>query len=106
MDFTLDHTTTCDRCGWTTHHATIDDSYVVDDSATATGALCPECATDDDPHQKSFLGAAALQCQQRKERLANGQFLLGAARQFPLLPSAAQTPCRGHNETERLFPKR
>ena len=49
MDISLDQVTECDRCGVCVHHATVDDAYVIDDPATASGALCPACATDDDP---------------------------------------------------------
>ena len=42
----------CDRCGATEPYTAerVDDAYIVDDPARATGALCPNCATDDDQH--------------------------------------------------------
>lgn len=44
------HTITmCDRCGTTHRHAYINEAYLVDDPGTTTGALCPDCALDDDP---------------------------------------------------------
>jgi hypothetical protein len=40
---------TCDRCGRGDILAHVDEALLVDDPCAATGALCPECATDDDP---------------------------------------------------------
>ena len=43
----------CDRCGarQAGHPAAlIADAYLVDDPRTASGALCPDCAREDDPN--------------------------------------------------------
>lgn len=45
----MDLDLTCDRCTAHEPHAHVDEAYLVDDPAAATGALCPACATDDDP---------------------------------------------------------
>lgn len=50
----------CARCGATAQGKIadlVDEAYLVDDPARATGALCPQCAADDDPHhiQASWL---------------------------------------------------
>ena len=42
----------CDRCAAMTMdeiERLVDDAYLVDDPATASGHLCPDCAGDDDP---------------------------------------------------------
>lgn len=47
-----DYRLCCDRCGDTAAGEPedfIDAAYLIDDPYAATGALCPACATDDDP---------------------------------------------------------
>lgn len=39
----------CDRCARSAQAAEIAETYLVEDPRTATGALCPDCAQDDDP---------------------------------------------------------